>query len=152
MHKVILILCLCSLGINSLAQEIKSDSSKIFLIVEQSAEFPGGYKEFYKYCSAHMKYPKDARKQGISGKAFVEFIVTEDGSIEKSSVRVIPAEEANRTVPPSPDGTKQFFHDLPESCNMEAIKVVKNSPDWKPGMRRGKPVRQMMVVPIQFKL
>jgi protein TonB len=37
-------------------------------------------------------------------------------------------------------------------CDEEAVRVVKDSPAWKPGMKDGKVVKVRMVLPITFKL
>jgi len=39
-----------------------------------------------------------------------------------------------------------------DGCDEEAIRVVKNSPKWKPGIQNGRPVRVMYSVPINFTL
>lgn len=148
MNKVALLLFLCFTGTHSLAQDTKSDSTEIFLIVDKSAEFPGGIGKFYKYLNANMKYPKDAKEQKVSGKVYVEFVINEDGVILKESVNVLPAEKVNKILPPSRDAV----YDLTESCNNEAIRVIQNSPKWVPATIEEFPVKQKMVVPITFKL
>jgi protein TonB len=103
---------------------------EIFTIVEESAEPKGGYAAFYQYVQSKMKYPAQARRMGIEGKVFVEFVVMKDGSIsEVKSIKGIGA-----------------------GCDEEAVRVVMSAPAWKPGKQRGKPVRQKMVLPITFKL
>jgi protein TonB len=37
-------------------------------------------------------------------------------------------------------------------CDEEAIRIIQESPKWKPGKQRGRPVKQRVVVPIVFKL
>src|SRR5688572_21986055 len=59
-------------------------------VVDKPAEFPGGISRFYgKYISKNLKYPKDAKKLGIEGKVYVEFVVEDTGEIRQESVRVI---------------------------------------------------------------
>jgi protein TonB len=37
-------------------------------------------------------------------------------------------------------------------CDEEAVRVLKNSPHWKPGIQNGRPVRVQYSVPISFTL
>ncbi len=110
--------------------EEKEDVDQIFLVVEESASPKGGMAAFYKYVSEKMKYPAQARRMGIEGKVFVEFVINRDGSI--TDVKAIKG--------------------IGAGCDEEAVRVVQSAPPWNPGKQRGKPVRQRYVVPIIFKL
>ncbi|MDZ7645768.1 MAG: energy transducer TonB [Cytophagales bacterium] len=61
--------------------EEKEDVDQIFSVVEESAEPKGGIGAFYKYVGDKIKYPAQARRMGIEGRVFVEFVVNRDGSI-----------------------------------------------------------------------
>ncbi|MCK6617021.1 MAG: energy transducer TonB [Cyclobacteriaceae bacterium] len=110
--------------------EEKEDVDQIFLVVEESATPKGGMAAFYKYVQDKMKYPAQARRMGIEGKVFVEFVINRDGSIQ--DVKAIKG--------------------IGAGCDEEAVRVVQSAPPWNPGKQRGKPVRQRYVVPIIFKL
>lgn len=110
--------------------EEKEDVDQIFLVVEESATPKGGMSAFYKYVGDKMKYPAQARRMGIEGRVFVEFVINRDGSI--TDVRAIKG--------------------IGAGCDEEAVRVVESAPAWNPGKQRGKPVRQRYVVPIIFKL
>ncbi|TXI71677.1 MAG: energy transducer TonB [Cyclobacteriaceae bacterium] len=110
--------------------EEKEDVDQIFSVVEETAEPKGGMPAFYKYVGEKMKYPAQARRMGVEGRVFVEFVVNRDGSIvDVKAIKGIGA-----------------------GCDEEAVRVVQSAPSWKPGKQRGKPVRQKMVIPIIFKL
>lgn len=112
------------------AVEEKEDVDQIFSVVEETAEPKGGMPAFYKYVGEKMKYPAQARRMGVEGRVFVEFVVNRDGSIvDVKAIKGIGA-----------------------GCDEEAVRVVQSAPSWKPGKQRGKPVRQKMVIPIIFKL
>jgi periplasmic protein TonB len=111
-------------------EEEKEDVDQIFLVVEETATPKGGMAAFYKFVSDKMKYPAQARRMGIEGKVFVEFVINRDGSI--TDVRAIKG--------------------IGAGCDEEAVRVVQSAPPWNPGKQRGKPVRQRYVVPIIFKL
>ena len=112
------------------AEEPKEETDEIFTIVEESAAPKGGMGAFYKYVQDKMKYPPQARRMGIDGKVFVEFVVNKDGSI--TDVRAVKG--------------------IGAGCDEEAVRVVQSAPAWTPGKQRGKPVKQRMVLPITFKL
>ena len=85
---------------------------------------------FYEFVQKKLKYPSQARRMGIEGKVFVQFVVDKAGNItEVTTVRGIGA-----------------------GCDEEAVRVIKDSPQWKPGKQRGKSVKVRMILPITFKL
>jgi protein TonB len=105
-------------------------AEQVFLIVEEPATPPGGYDAFYKYIGDNLKYPAQARRMGIEGRVYVQFVVDKDGTLtEVQAVKGIGA-----------------------GCDEEAVRVIKNAPKWSPPKQRGKPVKQRIVVPIVFQL
>ncbi len=99
-------------------------------LVETQPEPLGGMAAFYQYVQKNLKYPAQARRMGIEGKVFVQFVVDKDGSlINVKAVKGIGA-----------------------GCNEEAVRVIKNAPKWKPGKQRGREVKVKMILPIIFKL
>lgn len=111
-------------------QEEVVEEPEIFTIVEDMPSFPGGEEALFKYLGKSIKYPAMARDAGIQGIVYVTFVVKEDGTI--SDVRVLRG--------------------IGGGCDDEAIRVVENMPDWKPGKQRGKPVRVQYNLPIRFTL
>ena len=109
-------------------EEEKAD--EIFQIVEEQAEPIGGHGAFRKYLSKNIKYPGQARRMGIEGKVYLQFVVEKNGSI--TDIKIIRG--------------------IGGGCDEEAKRVLEKAPKWKPGKQRGKPVRVRMVVPIIFKL
>lgn len=108
----------------------EEDEDKVFLVVEQPAQFDGGMAAMYKFISKNLKYPASARRMGIEGTVFVSFIVDKAGVI--SDVQVVKGISAD--------------------CDKEAERVVKTMPNWKPGKQNGRPVKSKFVLPIKFKL
>ncbi|MBN1821860.1 MAG: energy transducer TonB [Prolixibacteraceae bacterium] len=111
-------------------EEEEEEEAKVFFIVEEMPEFPGGELALRKYISNSIKYPVIAQENGIQGKVYVTFVVDTDGGISNATVA--------RGVDPSLD--------------KEALRVVNALPKWKPGKQRGKPVRVSYTVPINFVL
>ncbi|MEQ6121675.1 energy transducer TonB [Reichenbachiella sp. MALMAid0571] len=105
-------------------------ADEIFDIVEDQPTPPGGMAAFYKFVGKSMKYPNQARRMGIEGRVFVQFVVDKDGTLtEIKAVKGIGA-----------------------GCDEEAVRVLKSAPKWKPGKQRGRPVKVRMILPITFKL
>jgi len=102
---------------------------EIFTIVEESASFPGGLAAWGKFLKKQLKYPRQAQRMGIEGRVFIQFIVERDGSL--TDIKVVKG--------------------IGAGCDEEAVRVLKNSPKWKPGKQRGKPVRQKYIQNIMFK-
>jgi TonB family protein len=115
---------------NSDQAKTKTDQEEVFLVVEQTPEFPGGEDAFRTYLINQVKYPAEAVKKGIQGKVFVTFVVGKDGAVKNSKII--------RGVDPMLD--------------KEALRVVNAMPKWKPGKQSGKDVAVQFTVPINFKL
>lgn len=112
-------------------EEVEEEvADEIFTIVEEMAEFQGGAGAFAKYLQKNVVYPSQARRMGVEGKVFVQFVVGKDGSL--SDIKVLKG--------------------LGAGCDEEAIRVMKKSPAWKVAKQRGRPVRLRMVVPLNFTL
>lgn len=102
----------------------------IVLFSETQATPKGGYKAFYKYIAEHLKYPAQARRTGIEGRVFIQFVVEKDGSL--TDIKVIKG--------------------IGAGCDEEAVRVLKNAPQWNPGKQRGNPVRIRRSIPVLFRL
>jgi protein TonB len=106
------------------------DPEEIFTFLQESATPEGGLQAFYQFVGRKVKYPRPASRMGIEGRVYVEFIVEKDGSL--SNIRAIT--------------------EIGGGCEEEAERVVAMAPKWNPGKQRGKPVRQKIILPINFTL
>ena len=106
------------------------DTQKIFEVVEQQPQFPGGQAALFSWLSQNIHYPPVAEENGIYGRVTLSFVVEPDGSI--SNVQVV------RGVDPSLD--------------KEAVRVTKAMPKWQPGKQNGQAVRVKYNLPVTFKL
>ena len=125
MGVAVCLLAINGLGSNASAQQ--TDTTR-YQIVEVDPEFPGGMEAMMKYLTENIKYPQVAKEQGIQGRVYVSFVVEKDGSV--SNVRLL--------------------RDIGGGCGEEAVRVVGAMPKWKPGMMKGKAVRVMYNLPINF--
>lgn len=106
------------------------DPDEVFTFLQESATPQGGLQAFYQFVGKKIKYPRPASRMGIEGRVHVEFIVEKDGSL--SNIKAITG--------------------IGGGCEEEAERVVAMAPKWNPGKQRGKPVRQKIVLPINFQL
>jgi TonB family protein len=102
----------------------------IFTVVEEQPRFPGGEEARLQYMMQNLRYPAEARKEGIQGTVFVTFLVEADGSI--TNVRVLRG--------------------IGGGCDEEAVRVIKEMPNWTPGRQRGQNVRVQFNMPVRFVL
>lgn len=130
---------------NNSKNDSTSGPPEKFLMVEKTAEFPGGIGKFYKYILKNLRYPEEAKRNGVEGKVYVEFVINQDGSIDDKSIRALSPDELSKF----PSSTPVNF-DL--DCQNEAIRLLKGCPDWKPATIKKKSVRQRMILPIAFKI
>lgn len=91
--------------------------------IEKQPEYPGGILEFYKFVGKNFKTPAEAK---IEGKVLLEFMIEKDGSLSEFKI----------------------VKDLGFGIGDEAIRVLKLSPKWNPGLANGKPVRVQYNLPI----
>jgi TonB family protein len=128
MKKLLFVLTMLAMlyPVFSIAQE----TEEIYSIADVMPEFPGKEEGLKKYISENIKYPEEAKKQGIEGNVFVKFAVGKTGKIIQSEIAKSPN----------------------ELLNTEALRVINSLPDWKPAIKDGKAVAVWYVVPIKFAL
>jgi len=102
------------------------DSDVPFVSVEVEPEFPGGMTAFLKYVQDNYRYPAPAVEQGVNGRIILQFIVERDGSL--TDIKII--------------------RDLRFGTGEEAVRLLKSSPKWRPGIQNGRPVRVTYTLPI----
>jgi len=116
-------------GVIEVTTKKKADKD-VYVVVEELPEFIGGKEAMAAWINANLKYPAEAMKNKITGKVYVNFIVSPTGKVKNVVI--------SKSVSP-------LF-------NAEAIRVISSMPDWKPGKQAGKSVPVQMQVPVEFKL
>lgn len=109
-------------------EEISGDS--IYFMAQETAQYKGGMPALYSSIGKELVYPKSARRSGIEGKIFIEFKVDKNGRLRDINV----------------------LKGIGGGCDEEAVKVFQTKNNWIPAKVKGKPVVQIMVLPIAFKL
>lgn len=110
----------------------KNQDDKVYEVVEVMPEYAeGGMSGLMKYLSRSIKYPAAAVAKGIQGRVIVQFIVNIDGSISNAKV---------------------LQGGVDPDLNTEALRVINDMSNWKPGKQKGKAVRVKYTVPVMFRL
>jgi protein TonB len=103
-----------------------------YAAIQKKPHFPGGQKALLKWIREHFKYPSRAQAANVQGTVYVGFTIAADGSI--TNVHIIKG--------------KKIGFGLPE----EALKLIKNMPNWIPGAQNGVKVPVRYSVPVVFRL
>jgi TonB family protein len=112
-------------------QDPTKESTEVYFDVLDTPPSPiGGLEAWQRYLSLNLTYPTSARMKGIQGTVLVSFIVNTDGTV---------------------DGV-ELVQGIGGGCDEEAIRIIKGSPRWTPGMMKGQAVRTRMRLPISFRL
>jgi TonB family protein len=104
--------------------------NEIFDVVENAPEYKGGFEAWTQYLKENLSYPETAKLNKVEGVVYLVFVINKEGKVE------------------NPEILRGVGYGLDE----EAIRVVKESPDWIPGMQRGQKVNVRMRLPVRFKL
>jgi protein TonB len=105
---------------------IKPDS--VFINPEVRPQFMGGDKAFMAYLSKNIRYPQQAMQRHVSGRVYVNFILSAQGRVQDAHVISGPG----------------------SGLNDEALRLIWLMPPWEPGRSNGQPVRVACTVPIAF--
>lgn len=108
--------------------EADSNWNEAYILVKEMPIFPGGEKALKHYLESAVKYPIEARKQVISGRVYIAFVVDEEGKIWDEHAT---------------SGTHPLL-------DPEALRVVREMPNWIPGKQNGRNVKVRITVPVDF--
>ena len=106
------------------------DSVKYNRVRGVEPAYKGGLPAFYNYLGHNIHYPDYEKAHNIRGKVLVYFVVEKDGSL--SHVKIVKH--------------------VSENIDAEAIRVVKDSPNWIPATLYGRRVAVRYTIPINFTL
>ncbi|NQU51998.1 MAG: energy transducer TonB [Bacteroidetes bacterium] len=103
---------------------------KVYFMIDQMPEYPGGDLQLRKDIASSVRYPIEAQVKGIQGKVYVSFIVDTKGIIRNTKVA----------------------RGVSSVLDNEALRVINNLKDWTPGEQKGEKVCVSYTVPINFVL
>lgn len=105
--------------------DVEDEEPEIFIVVEQNPELIGGNAAI----ARAIKYPEIAKKAGVEGRVYLQFIVDENGNVVDPVV----------------------MKGIGAGCDDEALRVVKTL-KFKPGRQRGEAVKVRFSLPVNFRL
>ena len=108
---------------------VPDGDDKVYDIVEQQPEFPGGPSAMAKWLGDNIKYPAEAAKKGIEGRVIVQFVVGSDGTV----------------------GNVNIMRGVDPLLDQEAVRVINAMPKWTPGKQDGKVVAVKYTIPVTFR-
>lgn len=112
-------------------QDPSQENTEVFFDEQDTPPTPiGGMEAWQRHLSKNLTYPTSARMRGIQGTVVVSFIVNTDGTVEQI----------------------ELVRGIGGGCDEEALRIIKISPRWSPGMIKGKAVRTRMTLPTRFRL
>ncbi len=109
---------------------IDSNGNKIYDVIEQMPQYPGGEGELLRFVNSNLKYPPIAQTQKLQGTVIVRFVVNSFGDTERVEV----------------------LRGLSPECDEEAMRVMKLLKNWIPGKQNGIAVSVHYTLPIRFAL
>ena len=108
----------------------RKNSTRIYSVVEEMPEYPGGMKAFVNYLKRKLVYPSQAKKENLEGVVAVQFVVEKDGRITSPTI----------------------VRSLRADMDSAALTAIRNMPNWIPAREHGMRVRCKYSVPVQFKI
>ena len=158
------------------AQEVTeiAEESLVYLKPDVAAEPAGGVMEFRKFIATNVIYPEEAKKNGVQGKIFIQFVIDEKGKVianVENGGKILPPPAAGEKDALPPEVTKaegivcvgyrpvdgdESAEDYTEEQKQllvdEAIRVMQLPYEWTPAQKDEKPVKTQWTMPIQFVL
>ncbi len=98
----------------------EEDTVVDFKSMETPPQYPGGYSALYKFIGDNLKYPETAIENKVEGSVLASFIIEKNGTLTNIKI------EKKK---------------LGSGTDEEAIRVLKLTKKWEPGISNGKPVR-----------
>jgi TonB family protein len=86
--------------------------------------------DLIKFIGKKIRYPDEAREEGIQGKVYIQFTIDETGKVAKP------------TIVSSPH----------KSLSDETIRLIGLMPGWSPADLNGKPIPISLTMPLNFQL
>ena len=98
--------------------------------IEQQPKYPGEIYAMQKFLHDHIQYPTKALETGTQGTIYIRFVVRYTGKL--TDIKVLTG--------------------IGNECDEEALRVVKEMPNWIPGHDNGKAVSVFYSIPVKFQI
>jgi len=94
----------------------------------KNSEFIGGENALRQYIKTNLHYPETAKKKNIQGRVYLKFTVNRYGKIK--NIKIV-----------------RHIHPL---LDKEALRLIKNMPDWQPAKTKNGSVESEQILPVIF--
>lgn len=102
----------------------------VFSKVEVESEFPGGVRGWIQYLQKNLRYPDRAINSRMQGTVRVQFLVDKEGNIDDI----------------------EMIQSVEYTIDREAMRLIRQSPQWTPAIQDGRKVKSYKIQPITFRL
>jgi TonB family protein len=103
---------------------------QVYTLVEQMPEFKGGQAAFDRFVAKRFTYPPQALAEKREGEVLLSTIVEENGILTEIGI----------------------VRGIGGGCEEEAVRILRSSPPWQPGVQNRKKVPVKLVLAFSFKL
>jgi len=93
-------------------------------------EFYSGKEGLAQFIKNRLEYPKKAKRKKTTGTVVASFMIEKDGVI--SEIKILQS--------------------LPNGCDEAVINLIKRMPKWRPAREKGRPIRFLYELPVEFEL
>jgi protein TonB len=111
------------------APKKQAEDDGVVLNVQIESTYPGGIEAWRRFLGKNLRYPEQAANDGVGGQILVRFVVDKDGNV--SDVEILSG--------PDQGGLRE-----------EAIRVIRKSGKWIPGVQNGRNVKSYKLQPVTF--
>jgi TonB family protein len=110
------------------AEILSKVSGQEILITEREAGYAYGDYELISFIAAHLRYPINAVRNGVTGRVLVNVLIDAEGKAREVTL----------------------LRGIEESLDEEALRVVSLINDWLPKIENGVPVESVYTIPVSF--
>ncbi len=100
------------------------------ILLNQAPAFPGGETALLSFIRSHLRYPSLAARNRVEGKVVVSFWIDEVGRPYGFGV----------------------LKGLGGGLDEEALRILREMPDWTPAVVNGRPTLMQLRIPVVFRL
>lgn len=130
---------LVSTLIISVEASAQNPNQRVYTVVEQQPEFPGGKAALSQYLASNIRFPSSLlRKNYNTGPVSAKFIIDKSGTVRDVQVTTKPLDKNMQK------GMQEFMTTI--------ITAIEKMPRWRPGQVNGQSVAVFYTLPIEVSL
>jgi hypothetical protein len=111
----------------------------IYYATRVEAEPKMGWRSFFQELHTNIEYPEDAKEWGAEGNLIIEFVIDEEGEIDRLKATEV-------------DITAVMDTHVEELKEVAKQAILETSGQWEPARVNGEPVASRAVIPVTFRV